>query len=88
MLEIDLPQRQSDFPCGPDTAGGHRMWYRHVVNLDTATAIFARHAPAFITAYMFGVVAVGKADGHSECMVPGGCLAGTPGSHEHCMIVM
>ena len=32
------------------------------MNLDTAKAIFARHADKFITAYVFGSVAAGTAD--------------------------
>ena len=40
--------------------------YPHAVNLDTAEAIFARHADKFITAYVFGSVAAGTADEHSD----------------------
>ena len=36
------------------------------MNLDTAKAIFARHADQFITAYVFGSVAAGTADEHSD----------------------
>ena len=36
------------------------------MNLDTAKAIFARHAGKFITAYVFGSVAAGTADEHSD----------------------
>ena len=36
------------------------------MNLDTARAIFARHADKFITAYVFGSVAAGTADEHSD----------------------
>ncbi len=36
------------------------------MNLDKAKAIFARHADQFITAYVFGSVADGTADEHSD----------------------
>lgn len=36
------------------------------MNLDTAKAIFARHADKFIAAYVFGSVAAGTADEHSD----------------------
>ena len=36
------------------------------MNLDTAKAIFARHGDKFITAYVFGSVAAGTADEHSD----------------------
>ena len=40
--------------------------YPATVNLDTAKAIFARHAHEFIAAYVFGSVAAGTADEHSD----------------------
>ena len=36
------------------------------MNLETAKAIFARRADKFITAYVFGSVAAGTADEHSD----------------------
>ena len=36
------------------------------MNLDTAKAIFARHADKFIVVYVFGSVAAGTADEHSD----------------------
>ena len=36
------------------------------MDLDTAKAVFARHADKFITAYVFGSVADGTADEHSD----------------------
>lgn len=36
------------------------------MNLNTAKAIFARHADKFITAYVFGSVATGTADTRSD----------------------
>ena len=36
------------------------------MNLDTAKAIFARHADKFIAAYVFGSVAAGTSDEHSD----------------------
>ena len=36
------------------------------MDLDTAKAIFARHAHRFVTAYVFGSVAAGAADEHSD----------------------
>ena len=36
------------------------------MDLDTAKAIFARHADKFIAAYVFGSVADGTADEHSD----------------------
>ena len=36
------------------------------MNLETAKAIFARHADKFITVYVFGSVATGTADEHSD----------------------
>ncbi len=36
------------------------------MDLDTAKAIFARHAGKFITAYVFGSVAAGTSDEHSD----------------------
>lgn len=47
-------------------AGSRRTCYRDAVNLDTARAIFARHAHRFVTAYVFGSVAAGTADEHSD----------------------
>ena len=40
--------------------------YPQAVNLDTAEAIFTRHADKFIIAYVFGSVAAGTADEHSD----------------------
>ena len=51
---------------GADAAGSRRACYRIGVDLEAAKAIFARHAHRFVTAYVFGSVAAGTADEHSD----------------------
>ena len=45
---------------------GHRTCYPRAVNLDTAKETFARHAGKFIAAYVFGSIAAGTAEEHSD----------------------
>ena len=50
----------------PGPAGGCDSCYAFRVDLRTAKSIFARHSADFVVAYVFGSVAAGSADEHSD----------------------